>query len=87
MPADTETRISSFADLAATALVAVYRDEQRRQMLGETSQRPLLIDSLLEGRVRDRWSVWEVASYLRLPKNGPFVVVAAEACTAGKECD
>jgi hypothetical protein len=86
MPADTETRISSFADLAATALVAVYRDEQRRQMLGETSQRPLLIDSLLEGRVRDRWSVWEVAGYLRLPKNGPFVVVAAEACTPGKEC-
>jgi hypothetical protein len=85
MPADTETRISSFADLVATALVAVYRDEQKRQMLGEISQRPLLVDSLLEGRVRDRWSVCEVASHLRLPTNGPFVVVAAEACTSGNE--
>jgi PucR C-terminal helix-turn-helix domain/GGDEF-like domain/GAF domain len=85
MPADTETRISGFAELVGTALLAVYRDEQKRQMLGDSSRRPLLIDSLLEGRVRDRWSVWEVASYLRLPRNGPFVVVAAEACTAGKE--
>ena len=54
-------------------------------MLGEASQRPLLIDSLLEGRVRDCWSVWEVASHLRLPTNGPFVVVAAEVSAAGNE--
>ena len=50
MPADTETRISRFAELIATALVAGYRDEQKRQLLGEASQRPFLIDSLLEGR-------------------------------------
>jgi hypothetical protein len=85
MPADTEARISGFAELVATALVAVYREQQKRQMLGEASQRPLLIDSLLEGRVHDGWSVWEVASYLRLPKNGPFVIVAAEISTAGSE--
>jgi hypothetical protein len=85
MPADTEARISGFAELVATALVAVYRDEQKRQMLGEASQRPLLIDSLLEGRVPDRWSMWEVAGYLRLPKNGPFVVVTAEVSIAGNE--
>ena len=85
MPADTEARISGFAELVATALVAVYREQQKRQLLGEASQHPLLIDSLLEGRVLDSWSVWEVASYLRLPKNGPFVVVAAEVSTAGIE--
>jgi GAF domain-containing protein len=54
MPADTETRVSRFAELIATALVAGYRDEQKRQLLGETSQRPLLIDSVLEGRILDR---------------------------------
>ena len=57
MPADTETRISRFAELIATALVAGYRDEQKRQLLGEASQRPFLIDSLLEGRAIDRWSL------------------------------
>jgi hypothetical protein len=54
MPADTETRISRFAEVIATALVAGYREVQKRQLLGEASQRPFLIDSLLEGRVTDR---------------------------------
>ena len=85
MPADTETRISRFAEVIATALVAGYREEQKRQLLGETSQRPFLIDSLLEGRVIDRWSLWEVASCLRLPANGPFVVIAAEGPAVGIE--
>jgi sugar diacid utilization regulator len=85
MPADTETRISRFAELVATALVAGYRDEQKRQLFGEASRRPLLIDSLLEGRLRDDWSLGEVAGYLRLPINGPFVVIAAEAPALGSE--
>jgi uncharacterized protein YoaH (UPF0181 family) len=85
MPAETETRISRFAELIATAVVAGYREEQRRQFLGETSQRPFLIDSLLEGRVFDDWSLWEVAGHLRLPINGPFVVFAAQVPTAGDE--
>ena len=54
MPADTEAQMSHCAELIATALVAGYRDEQKRQMLGAMSQRPVLIDSLLEGRVLDR---------------------------------
>jgi signal transduction histidine kinase len=39
MPADTEARISGFAELVATAVVAGYRDEQRRQLLAQTSRR------------------------------------------------
>jgi sugar diacid utilization regulator len=85
MPADTETRISRFAEVIATVLVALYREAQKRQLLGETSQRPFLIDSLLEGRVIDRWSLSEAASYLRLPANGPFVVMAAEVPAVGIE--
>ena len=85
MPADTEARVSRFAELIATALVAGYREEQKRQLLGEASQRPFLIDSLLEGRAVDRWSLCEVASDLRLPVNGPFVVIAAEAPAVGIE--
>ena len=85
MPADTEMRISRFAELIATALVAGYRDQQKRQLLAETSQRPFLIDSLLEGRAVDRWSLWEAASRLRLPASGPFVVMAAEVPAVGIE--
>jgi hypothetical protein len=85
MPADAEARISRCAELVASVVVAVYRDEQKRRLLGETSQRPFLIDSLLEGRANDRWSLWEVAGSLRLPADGPFVVMAAEVPAVGRE--
>ncbi len=85
MPADTEVRIGRFAELIATAVVAGYRDEQKRQLVAEGSQRSTLIDSLLDGRVFDEWRLREVAGYLRLPINGPFVVVAAHVPTGGDE--
>ena len=53
MPADTEARTGRFAELIATALVAGYRDQQKRQLLAEGSQRLSLVDTLLEGRAFD----------------------------------
>jgi GAF domain-containing protein len=85
MPADTEAHISRFAELIAAAIVAGYRDEQKRQLLAEGSERLSLVDALLEGRAFDDWSLREVAGRLRLPINGPFVVVAAQAPTVGDE--
>jgi hypothetical protein len=85
MPADTEVYLGRFAELIATALVAGYRDEQKRQLLAEGSQRSNLIDSLLEGRVFDDWSLWDLAGRLRLPVNGPYVVIAAQVPTVGDE--
>jgi PucR C-terminal helix-turn-helix domain/GGDEF-like domain/GAF domain len=84
MPADTEARMGAFAELIASAIVAGYRDEQKRQLLGEESRRPLLMDSVLHGRPLDQWSVWEIANHLRLPSQGPFVVVAAEVPAVGE---
>ena len=85
MPADTEARISSFAELVATAVVAGHRDEQKRQLLTEGSHRLSLVDALLEGRGFDERCLQEVAGYLRLPINGPFVVIAAQAPAVGDE--
>jgi len=85
MPADTEVRIGRFAELIATAVVAGYRDQQKRQLLAEGSQRSNLIDALLEGRAFDEWGLRDVASQLRLPINGPFVVIAAHVPTVGDE--
>ena len=85
MPADTEVHISRFAELTATAVVAGYRDEQKRQLLAAGSQRLNLVDALLEGRVFDEWNLRDLAGHLRLPINGPFVVVAAHVPTVGDE--
>ena len=78
MWADTEARISTFAELIGTVVVAGYRDEQKRQVLEDTSRRSSLIYALLQGRIRDDCSLDEVAGYLRLRKDGPFVVIAAK---------
>jgi sugar diacid utilization regulator len=83
MPADTEVHIGRFGELIAAAIVAGYREEQKRQLLAERSQRLSLVDALLEGRAFDEWSLRDVAGCLRLPINGPFVVVAAQAHTVG----
>jgi PucR-like helix-turn-helix protein/diguanylate cyclase with GGDEF domain/GAF domain-containing protein len=85
MPADTEVHISGFAALIAAALVAGYRAQQTRQLLADASQRLRLIDALLEGLTFDDWSLWQVAGKLRLPINGPFVVVVAHRPTVGDE--
>jgi sugar diacid utilization regulator len=85
MPADTEARIGRFAELIAAAVVAGYRDEQRWRLLVEGSQRLSLVDALLEGRAFDEWSLREAAGSLRLPINGPFVVITAQAPTVGDE--
>jgi hypothetical protein len=72
-------------DLFETAKFTGYRDQQRRQAFEEMSQRSVMIDSLLHGHNHDAWTLWEIANYLRLPTEGPFVVIAAEVRDVGYE--
>jgi hypothetical protein len=72
-------------DLFATAKFTGYRDQRRRQALEEMSQRSVMIDSLLHGQHHDAWTLWEIANYLRLPTEGPFVVIVAEVRDVGYE--
>jgi hypothetical protein len=78
-------RLLAAEELYTDAMVAGYRDERQRQVLGETRRRTVLIDSLLHGRILDDWSLWEVANRLRLPSQGPYVVIAAELPAVGTE--
>jgi hypothetical protein len=43
-----------------------------------------LMDSLLEGRIFDRWRLWETANQLRLPSQGPFVLLTADVPAVGE---
>jgi hypothetical protein len=72
-------------DLYAAAMFTGYRDQQRQQALEEISQRSVMIDSLLHGHNHDAWTLWEIANYLRLPTEGPFVVIAADVGDVGYE--
>jgi hypothetical protein len=78
-------RLHAAEELYTDAMVAGYRDELQRHALEETSSRAVLIDSLLYGRIRDDWSLWDGANLLRLPIRGPFVVIAADLRAVGTE--
>jgi hypothetical protein len=78
-------KILAAQDVFTAAMAVAYRDEQTRRLLGDESEREVLIDSVLHGRLFEQSSVWEAADYLRLPAKGPYVVIAAEAGVVGTE--
>src|SRR3954469_691465 len=72
-------KIHAAQDVFSAAMASAYREEQTRRLTGDESEREILIDSLLHGRLFERWSIWEAADCLRLPAQGPYVVIAAES--------
>jgi len=76
-------KVSAAQDIYTDTMAAGYREEQARRVLSEESERFVLIDSVLCGRLLEQWSVWEAADYLRLPTEGPYVVIAAEIAEMG----
>ena len=74
------------AQAAYTDAMAIgHRAEQTRRLRSDEAQRAMLIDAVLHGRVIEECSLWEAADCLRLPTVGPYVVIAAEAESAGEE--
>jgi len=71
---------SIYTDAMSTA----YRDVLAAQSLEHEQQRSALVEALLEGRVVDGGTLWETADLLRLPHQGPYVVVAAEVPELGR---
>ncbi|MDH6193559.1 hypothetical protein M2272_000180 [Mycobacterium frederiksbergense] len=78
-------KIFAAHDILANATADAYQAEQARLVAHGRAERSVLIDSVLHGRPFDEWSVWEAAELLRLPSDGPFVVVAAEVAELGSE--
>jgi len=78
-------KVSAAQDIYTDAMAAAYREEQARRLLSDESERSVLIDSVLRGQLFEQWSVWEAADYLRLPAEGPYVVIAAETAAIGVE--
>ena len=76
-------KVSAAQDIYTDAMAVAYREEQARRVLSDESERSVLIDSVLRGRLFEQWSVWEAADYLRLPTEGPYVVIAAEIAEIG----
>ncbi|WP_158441182.1 PucR family transcriptional regulator [Kribbella steppae] len=67
------------------AMTDSYRDVQSRRLLEQDQQRSALVEALLEGRVSGGGTLWEAVELLRLPHQGPFVVVTAEVPEVGRQ--
>jgi hypothetical protein len=78
-------KILAAQDLFTAAMARGYRGEHSHRALIDESERSVLIDSVLHGRLFEQSSVWEAADFLRLPSEGPFVVIAAEVATGGSD--
>jgi PucR C-terminal helix-turn-helix domain/GGDEF-like domain len=79
------SKVLTAQQLYTDAMAVGYRAEQTRRLRSDESERSMLIDSLLHGRIFEQWSLWEAADCLRLPSAGPYVVIGAEVEVAGRE--
>jgi PucR-like helix-turn-helix protein/diguanylate cyclase with GGDEF domain len=80
-----ETSIRRLTELIAATVAAGFRDQLTALSVGDEPRPDLSIDSLLNGRAVDDWTLWEAANQLRLPTGGPFVVIAAAISSMGSE--
>ncbi len=72
-------------DVYTDAMTAAYRHQAMNQALDDEAERSALTEALLQARIADDRSLWEVAQLLRLPQKGPYVVIAAKCPAVGKQ--
>ncbi|GAB7146671.1 PucR family transcriptional regulator [Mycobacterium riyadhense] len=77
-------RIWMAQDAFTHSMASAYREVITRKMLTQAAEQAALVEALIEGRVVQRASLWEIATVLGLPTRGPYVVVAAECPSIGK---
>jgi hypothetical protein len=71
-------------DVYTDAMTAAYRRQAMHQALEDEAERSALTEALLQARITDDRTLWEVAQLLRLPQKGPYVVIAAQCPSIGK---
>jgi PucR-like helix-turn-helix protein/diguanylate cyclase with GGDEF domain len=77
--------IWALTDAYTDAMISAYRDAISEQMLRRQQERSAFVEALLSGRITDTTTLWEAANVLRLPHQGPLVVVAAEVPELARE--
>lgn len=78
------TAMWEIQDGITEAMVSGYHDAVAQRLLAGDQERSALVEALLEGRSMDTDAVWSAAEVLRVPRDGPFTVVAAEVPRIGR---
>ena len=72
-------------DAYTDAMTAAYREQAIQRAVADETERAALTEALIEARVFDHVTLWEVAEQLGLPLTGDYVVVAAECPEIGRQ--
>ncbi|MDF0532605.1 helix-turn-helix domain-containing protein [Tsukamurella sp. 8F] len=72
-------------DVFTDAMAGAHREHTTQRALDHEAERAALTEHLLQGRVGSDQSLWEIAELLRIPRRGPYLAIAAEAPTVGRQ--
>ena len=77
-------RLWQAQDQFTQAMTDGYRERATADRLTREAERAAVVEALLQGQLLSQEMVWDVATALRLPTSGPFVVVAAHVAQLGR---
>jgi hypothetical protein len=77
--------IWAIQDEITETMISGYRDATTERLLAREHERSALVEALLAGMTIDTAALWAAADVLRVPRRGPFVVVAAEVPEVGRQ--
>lgn len=72
-------------DAYTDAMTSAYREQAIRRAVADETERAALTEALIEARVFDHITLWEVAEQLGLPLTGDYAVVAAQCPEVGRQ--
>jgi hypothetical protein len=79
------SKIWLILDSFTQAMATTYRDAITDRIIAQEHERSALVAALLEGRITENQTLWEIAEILRISRRGPYVVVAAELPEMGRQ--
>ncbi|QMU77997.1 PucR family transcriptional regulator [Streptacidiphilus sp. PB12-B1b] len=86
VPAEATVRAASemwlVLDTYTQHMAEGYREEVTAQTLRRDQERSAVVEALLEGRLAGA-ELWDAAAILRIPPQGPYVVIAAQVTDIG----
>lgn len=74
---EVATRVWEVIDALSAQVAAAYHVAERQLVRADEQRRAALWEGLLQGRAKDAAFAYEAARIVRLPVDGPFVVVSA----------
>jgi hypothetical protein len=66
-------------DVLLPGMTEAYQRAVHEKALARERERAALVGALVDGEIQDAQRLWDTVEALRLPHDGPYVVVAAEA--------